>query len=200
MSPMDSTGMDDYGEAVQRLATSIGALTFGRFTLTSGGTSNFYFDGRLLTLHPEGSRLVGRAMLQLVLERGAEAIAGPTLGADPIVTSVAVLSQMNGTPVSAAIVRPEAKGHGRGKLIEGPSVQGKKVAVVDDTCTTGRSLLHAVDAVEAEGGEVVGVLCILDRHEGGGEKIRERGYELTALLEGDESGGVSPAGQVGGPQ
>ena len=192
--------MNDYGAAVQRLATAIGALTSGRFTLTSGGTSSFYFDGRLLTLNPEGCRLVGSAMLQLALERGAEAIAGPTLGADPIVASVAVLSQMNGTPVSAAIVRPEAKGHGRGKLIEGPSVRGKKVAVVDDTCTTGKSLLHAVDAVEAEGGEVVGVLCILDRHEGGGEEIRKRGYEFAALLKADEGGGISPALQAGRPQ
>ena len=192
--------MNDYGEAVLKLATSIEALTFGKFALTSGGTSSFYFDGRLLTLHPEGSHLVGSAMLELVLARGADAIAGPTLGADPIVASVAVLSQIEGTPISAAIVRPEAKGHGRGRLIEGPSVKGEKVVVVDDTCTTGRSLLHAIDAVEAEGAEVVGVLCILDRHEGGGEKIRERGYELTALLEADEGGGISPAGRGGGQQ
>ncbi len=192
---MDSTRTGDSGEAVLGLATEIGALAFGRFTLTSGGTSSFYFDGKLLTLHPEGSRLVGSAMLRLALERGAEAIAGPTLGADPIVASVAVLSQIDGTPVTAAIVRPEAKGHGRGRLIEGPPLEGKKVVVVDDTCTTGRSLLHAIDAVEAEGGEVVGVFCILDRHDGGGEAIRERGYELTALLEADEAGGISPAGR-----
>ena len=189
--------MNDHGGAVLRLATSIGALTFGSFTLSSGGTSGFYFDGRLLTLHPEGCHVVGSAMLRLALGRGAEVIAGPTLGADPIVASVAVLSQIDGTPISAAIVRSETKGHGRGRLIEGPPVRGKKVAVVDDTCTTGRSLLHAVDAVEAEGGEVVGVLCILDRHEGGGEEIRRRGYELTALLETDEEGGISPAGRGG---
>lgn len=197
MSRMDSTQMDDYGEAVLGLATSIGALKFGSFTLSSGGTSSFYFDGRLLTLHPEGCHLVGRAMLQLALERGADAIAGPTLGADPIVAAVAVLSHINATPVNAAIVRSEAKAHGRGRLIEGPPVRGKKVAVVDDTCTTGRSLLHAIDAVEAEGGEVVGVLCILDRHEGGSDAIRKRGYELTALLEADEAGGISPAGRGG---
>ena len=189
--------MDDYQEATLKLAKDIGALTFGQFTLTSGGKSGFYFDGRLLTLHPEGCHVVGSAMLQLALDRGAGVIAGPTLGADPIVASVAVLSQIKGSPVSAAIVRPEAKGHGRGRLIEGPPVRGKKVAVVDDTCTTGRSLLHAIAAVEAQGGEVVGVLCILDRHEGGGEEIRKRGYELTTLLEADEDGGISPAGRGG---
>ena len=192
--------MDDYGEAVLRLATSKGALTFGRFTLTSGRESSFYFDGRLLTLDPEGCHLVGSAMLELVLARGADAIAGPTLGADPIVAAVAVLSQINGTPVGAAIVRSQAKGHGRGRLIEGPSLRGSRVAVVDDACTTGGSLLHTIDAVEAEGGEVVGVLCILDRREGGSEKIRRRGYELTALLEADEAGGISPANLGKGQQ
>ena len=192
--------MNDYGEAVLRLATSKGALTFGRFTLTSGRESSFYFDGRLLTLDPEGCHLVGTAMLELALERGADAIAGPTLGADPIVAAVAVLSQVNGTPVGAAIVRSQAKGHGRGRLIEGPPVRGSKVAVVDDACTTGGSLLHAIDAVEAEGGEVVGVFCILDRREGGSEEIRKRGYELMALLEVDEAGGISPANLGKGQQ
>ena len=197
MLRMDSMRMSDYGEAVLGLATSIGALKFGSFTLSSGGTSSYYFDGRLLTLHPEGCNLVGSAMLQLAVERGADAIAGPTLGADPIVAAVAALSHINGTPVSAAIVRSEAKGHGRGRLIEGPPLRGKKVAVVDDTCTSGRSLLHAIEAVESERGEVVGVLCILDRSEDGGDEIRNRGYELTALLEADEAGGISPAGRGG---
>ncbi len=188
--------MTDYGEAVLRLATSKRALTFGCFTLSSGRTSSFYFDGRLLTLDPEGSHLIGSAMLHMALDLGAGAIAGPTLGADPIVASVAVLSHVQGTPVNAMIVRGAAKGHGRGRLIEGPPARGERVAVVDDACTTGGSLLHAIDAVEAEGGEVVGVLCILDRREGGSEEIRRRGYEFAALLEADEAGGVFPASET----
>lgn len=189
--------MIDYGKAVLEVAKRKGALKYGEFKLSAGGVSNFYFDGRLLTLDPEGAHLVGRAMLPLVLESGASAIAGPTVGADPIVAVVAVLSQIQNTPVRALIVRTEAKSHGRGRLIEGHLIPGEKVVVVDDACTSGKSLAHAIDAVEAAACEVVRVVCILDRREGGSDEIRKRGYGFTALLEADEQGHIQAAAQAG---
>ena len=178
---------------ILELAKRNGALKFGEFQLSAGGTSSYYFDGRLVTLDPEGAGLVARALLPILRRRGAEAIAGPTLGADPIVTSVALLSSEEGPPIPGLIVRMEAKGHGAGRLIEGPLTEGARVAVVDDACSTGASLLHAIEAVEAAGCRVVVVVCILDRHQGGSDEIRRRGYEFVSLLEADEHGDIRPA-------
>ncbi len=179
-------------ERILRVAREREALKFGSFKLSAGGTSGYYFDGRRLTLDPEGAYLVARAMLPIVHQAEAEAIAGPTLGADPIVAAVAMLSHSEGPPVSGLIVRKEAKGHGEQRLIEGPIRPGASVLVVDDSCTSGSSLFHAIDAVEAAGCRVAGVACILDRREGGGDEIRRRGYGFTALLEADELGRIGP--------
>lgn len=181
-------------EIVLRLAKELGALRFGRFELSGGGTSSYYFDGRLITLHPEGAYQVAKAILPMVLECGAEAIAGPTLGADPIVAAVAVLSHLEGRPIPGLIVRKEAKGHGARRIIEGPLRRGADVTVVDDACTTGASLIHAIDQLEAEGCRVVKVISILDRREGGSDEIRRRGYDFAALLEADDNGEIAPAG------
>ncbi len=187
---MDSADVN----AILDVARRTGALAFGEFTLSSGRTGSYYFDGRLLTLDPEGAYLVARALLPLVREADAEAIAGPTLGADPIVSAVAVLSHMDGKPIPGLIVRKEAKAHGMGRMIEGPLREGASVAVVDDSCTKGGSLLHAVNAMEDAGCRVVKVLCVLDRREGGSDELRRRGYDFTALLEADAEGNIVPAG------
>jgi nicotinate-nucleotide adenylyltransferase len=178
-------------EAILELSKRSGALRFGEFTLSSGGTSSYYFDGRLVTLDPEGAYLVAEAFLPILAECRAEAIAGPTVGADPIVSSVAVMSFKRGTPVTGLIVRMEAKRHGKGRMIEGNLKPGAAVAVVDDSCSTGRSLLHAIATVEEVGGRVVKVMCILDRHQGGSDEIRRRGYNFVALLEADEDGNIA---------
>ena len=178
--------------SILELAKRTEALTFGEFKLSAGGTSPYYFDGRVLTLHPEGAYLVARAFLPIVRGCGAEAIAGPTLGADPIVSAVVVLSHMEGTPIPGLIVRKELKQHGAGRLIEGPLREGAKVAVVDDTCTTGSSLFHAIEALEQAGCQVVKVLSILDRREGGSDEIRRRGYDFVALMEADDGGKIAP--------
>ena len=180
-------------EIILELAKQRGALTFGEFRLSAGGTSAFYFDGRLLTLDPEGAYHVAKAILPILDECGAEAIAGPTLGADPIVSAVSVMSYVHGRRIPGLIVRKEAKGHGGERAIEGPVVPGAGVAVVDDACTTGSSLLHAIDAVEAVGCRVVKVIAILDRREGGSDEIRRRGYDFVALLEANEAGEITPA-------
>jgi len=181
------------GETVsklQQIAEERGALRYGQFKLSAGGTSSYYFDGRLLTLDPEGGYLVAKALLPLVLDSGAEAIAGPTLGADPIVASVATVSHLEGTPVTALIVRGQAKAHGAGRRIEGSVREGMKVAVVDDTCTSGRSLFQAIEALEQAGCEVTTALCVLDRNEGGSAEVVRRGYPFRALLSADEQGKV----------
>ena len=188
-------------ETILELAKQTGALTFGEFKLSAGGTSRYYFDGRLVTLDPQGAYRVAKAFMPILRECGAEAIAGPTLGADPIVASVALMSYMEGHPIPGVIVRKEAKGYGGERSIEGPlpgaatggiNKHRPRVAVTDDTCTTGGNLFHAIDAVEAAGCEVVKVLVVLDRREGGSDEIKRRGYDFVALLEANEQGEMRP--------
>ncbi len=172
------------------------ALMFGEFTLSAGGVSNYYFDGRIITLDPQGANLVAQAFLPLLIDCGAEIIAGPTLGADPIVASVSAISYTEGTPISGLIVRKETKSHGGMRAIEGPIIHGtlsdRRIAVVDDTCSTGSSLFMAIDALEMAGSKIVKVLSILDRQMGGSREIIERGYDFQALLEADENGNIRP--------
>lgn len=177
-------------ERLLERALELGALRYGDFVLSSGQRSSYYFDGRMLTLDAEGSYLVGRLFLPIVREAGAQAVGGPTLGADPMVAAIALTSHMEGTPVQGFIVRKEAKGHGTLKMVEGPLEQGSRVAIVDDTCTTGGSLLHAIAAAEALGCKVVRVATILDRRQGGSDELRRRGYDFVALMEADATGKV----------
>jgi len=110
------------------------------------------------------------------------------------VAAVALTSHLEGAPMSAFIVRKEAKGHGTGQLIEGPLEEGIPVAIVDDVCTTGGSLFHAIEAAEAHGCSVVKVIALLDRHQGGSEEMRRRGYDFTAVLEATPEGEVKVVG------
>ena len=182
-------------EIILELAIEKRALQFGEFQLSAGGTSSYYFDGRIVTLDPKGAHYVAKAFLPVVRGSGAAAIAGPTLGADPIVAAVSMLSyQDGGAEVPGLIVRKETKEHGGKRAIEGSLVPGSRVAVVDDACSTGGSLFHAIEAVEDAGCEVVMVLTIIDRHQGGSEELRRRGYDFYALLEADAEGNVRPVG------
>lgn len=179
-------------ETILELSKEKGALKFGEFTLSAGGISNYYFDGRIITLDPEGAYHIAKAMLPILKECGAEAIAGPSLGADPMVSSISVMSYVEGQPIPGLIVRKEAKEHGAGRLIEGPLVEGMRIAVTDDTCSTGKNLFHAIEAVEAAGCTVVKVLSVLDRHQGGSAELKRRGYDFVALLEADADGNIRP--------
>lgn len=149
------------------------SLMFGDFTLVSGRKSKFYFDSKKTTLLPEGAYLVAAEVLDMLKshEIEADAIGGMTLGADPVVCPVAALSHLAGRPLRAFIVRKEAKGHGTGNQIEGNLAPGSRVVIVDDVVTTGGSTLRAIEAAEDAGLHVVAVLCIVDREEGGGEKL-----------------------------
>jgi orotate phosphoribosyltransferase len=177
-------------ERLLQLALERGALKYGDFTLSSGQRSKYYFDGRLLSLDPEGAYLIGKAILPILEEAGAHAIGGPTLGADPIVAAVALTSHLLGGSTPAFIVRKDAKSHGTGQLVEGPLAPGSRVAIVDDTCTTGASLFHAIEAAEAAGCTVAKVIAILDRHQGGSEELERRGYDFESIL------GATPEGEV----
>lgn len=154
------------------------SLKFGDFTLVSGKKSSFYFDSKKTTLLPEGAYLVAAQMLEVLRQNKveADAIGGMTLGADPIVCPIAALSHLDGPPLPAFIVRKEAKGHGTASQVEGNLAPGSRVIIVDDVVTTAGSTLRAIDAVEAAGHQVVAVLALVDREEGGTEKLSRWPY------------------------
>jgi len=153
------------------------SLRTGEFTLSSGKRSSYYLDCRMTTLDARGALLIGRLLLQCMRSHDihAEAIGGLTLGADPIATAVAVVSAIEGQPISAFIVRKETKAHGTQRAIEGyDGSPGSRVVVVDDVCTTGDSILTAAEKAEAAGYEVAAAFCIVDREEGGTDLIAKR--------------------------
>ena len=174
-----------------RLLELLTALSFERkaVTLSSGRTSNFYVDCKQTTLHPEGQVLVGRILfreLKLFEERRGSrigGIGGLTLGADPIACSVALTSTLAGSPFPAFVVRKEPKGHGTEQYIEGLSnlTPGDKLAVVEDVITTGGSALRAIERVRAAGFVVPLVFALVDRQEGGREKIEEAEVEVVSI-------------------
>lgn len=149
------------------------SLKFGDFTLVSGKKSSYYFDSKLTTLTAEGAYLVGKSFFSTIEEEKIEAdlIGGMTLGSDPIVTAVALISRIEGKPIDAFIVRKEPKGHGTQNWLEGLVEKGRRTIIVDDVVTTGGSTFKAIDKAEEFGLKVVAVLALLDREEGGGEAI-----------------------------
>lgn len=153
----------------------------GSMTLASGKTSDFYFDGKQVTLDPVGSLTVGKVILGMLGGRKVDAIGGPTLGADPIATAVSLLSSHTGNPIRAFIVRKEAKKHGLQKMIEGPALKaGDRVVMVEDVITSGGSVLKAIEEVEKLGAKVIQVICLVDRQEGA-EKVLAA-YEYTPIF------------------
>ncbi|HEY0154860.1 MAG TPA: orotate phosphoribosyltransferase [Longimicrobium sp.] len=156
----------------------------GDFVLSSGARSRFYIDCRTTTTHAEGQAVVGRLGLAAVREAGLrpDAIGGLTMGADPVAYAIAHASWIAGDPVNAFTVRKEPKAHGTGKRVEGCFAAGMRVVVVEDVITTGGSALKAIEAVEAEGGEVIAVLSLVDREEGGREAIEARDYPVHAII------------------
>ncbi len=194
-----SSGPEDREQLLQLMRER--ALRVGDFVLASGRHSSFYFDGRLVTLDPRGALLVGRQLLQLLRRDGVTRVGGPTLGADPMVAAVALCSALDeGPQIPAFIVRQEAKSHGTGGWWAGPPPQpGDAVGVVDDTLTTGGSLLQAAERVAATGARVAAIYTLLDREEGGRERLEAAGYRLRSifrrseLLAGAQAPGASGA-------
>ena len=176
---------------ILELAHETGALLYGEFTLASGKKSDHYYDGKQLTLHPEGAYLIGKEILDRLAGIDVDAIGGLVMGAIPIVTAVTLVSHQEGKPIPSFIVREEPKEHGTRKKIEGQFRKGSKVAIIDDVITAGGSVKKAIEAVEAEGCEVVKVIVIVDRNEGGSERLRKEGYNFEAIIDLWPSGEAS---------
>jgi orotate phosphoribosyltransferase len=160
--------------ARQKLLSTLAHKSFrlGEFKLSSGATSDYYIDCRTTTLDAQGSRLTGEVFLEEIRKRGwkAHAIGGLTMGADPIVVAVAVVSgELNGF-----LVRKAEKQHGTGQRIEGFREQGARVVIVDDVCTTGASTVQAIQAAREFGFEIVGVMCLVEREEANGRPHVEK--------------------------
>lgn len=178
-------------EEVLKLMRETKALQYGDFTLASGVKSSYYFDGRLLTLHPEATYLIGRIIFNLLADTKIDAVGGVAIGGVPMATAIAIVSRLEDKPIPAFIVREERKEHGTRSRIYGHLPRAGRVAIVDDVITTGGSVLKAIEAVEAEGCQVVKVVALLDRQEGGSEELQRRGYNFGALFSSDVSGEVT---------
>ncbi len=181
--------------------------TDGPFTLRSGRVSSWYLDARQTTFSGEGARLVGAAVWEVIEADGVDAVGGMTMGADPIAVAAAVHAAGRGRPLRAFSVRKQAKDHGTGGRLAGPVGPGDRVAIVEDTATTGGSLIEALEAAEAEGLEVVRAVVLVDRSGGeAGRRAAERGVPYTALFlpadlgvdEAPEEAAAIPPGD-GGP-
>ncbi|MFO1020290.1 MAG: orotate phosphoribosyltransferase [Planctomycetales bacterium] len=170
------------------------ALKFGDFTLASGKKAKYYLDGKQITLHSTGLRLVSEGLLDLLAGVEFSGFGGMSIGADPIVGGVLTAAAARGQSLDGFMVRKEAKGHGTGKFIEGPVQAGDKVVIVDDVVTTGGSAIQAIERVEEFGCKVVAVVAIVDRMEGGRANFAARGLDLKSLLTIEDFGLTPPQG------
>jgi orotate phosphoribosyltransferase len=154
----------------------------GDFLLSSGLRSSYYVNKTQVTLHPQGALAVGRLLFPL-LPVDTQAVGGLTMGADPIVTAVSVVSVYENRPIPALIIRKEAKGYGTRAYIEGPSLpEGANVVVLEDVVTTGQSALKAVERLKDAGYTVNQVISLIDRHQGGGELYQSVGLKFETLF------------------
>jgi orotate phosphoribosyltransferase len=182
------------------------SFRLGEFKLSSGGTSDYYIDCRTTTLDAEGARLTGRVFLDLIQSKKwkPRAIGGLTMGADPIVVAVALLTAQRGqgdhavrpdpsdsgdTLIHGFLVRKQEKSHGTGQRIEGFREKGARVVIVDDVCTTGSSTIQAIAAAREFGFDIAGVACLVEREEAGGRAAVEKAagaVEFVSLFKSSE--------------
>ena len=178
--------MADRDELIEHIKNL--AVVHGRVTLTSGAEADYYVDMRRVTLDGVAAPLVGRVMNDLVADWNIDIVGGMTMGADPVATAMLHARAASGGRVDAIVVRKAAKAHGMQRRIEGASVAGRRVLVVEDTSTTGGSPLEAVEAVRAEGGEVIGVAVIVDRNTGAAQRIEAAGLPYRYAVSLDDLG------------
>jgi orotate phosphoribosyltransferase len=182
--PPDSSTTIDLTQERQFLLDLLCQLAYkeGDFVLSSGQRSSYYINGKQATLHPQGALAIGRLLLSSV-PFDTEAVAGLTLGADPIVSAVSVVSAIENRPIPALIIRKEAKGHGTMAYIEGPSLPaGARVVVLEDVVTTGQSALKAVERLKDAGYSVDQVMALVDRQQGGAELYESTGLKFQTLF------------------
>ena len=157
------------------------AVVHGKVILSSGKEADYYVDLRRVTLDHIAAPLVGEVMLELTKDLDYEAVGGLTLGADPVATAMMYVAARNGKAIDSFVVRKAEKAHGLQRRIEGPDVKGRRVLAVEDTSTTGGSVLTAVEALQEAGAIVVGVAVIVER--GAKPKIDEAGFEYRAAYQ-----------------
>ncbi len=159
------------------------SVTHGNFVLSSGQRSTYYIDARKTTMSAEGQRLIGPLALAAIREAGwaPAAVGGLTMGADPVAYAIARASADAPPLVQAFSVRKAAKEHGTRRRIEGNFTKGQPVVVIEDVITSGGSALQAIEAIRSEGGEILGVLAVVDREQGGREAIEAAGLIVVAL-------------------
>lgn len=184
--------MTETATARERLLALIDELAVvrGRVTLASGMEADYYLDLRRVTLEHRAAPLVGDVVLNLLDEHGlltgedaVQSIGGLTMGADPVATAVMHRSVERGTPVDSFVVRKAAKQYGMGRRVEGPSVEGRRVVALEDTSTTGGSVLDAVGALREAGAHVVAVVVVVDRDTGAKERVEaEAGVPYLAAI------------------
>ena len=162
------------------------AVVHGKVILSSGKEADYYVDLRRVTLDAVAAPLVGQAMLEATKEFEYEAVGGLTLGADPVATAMMHEAKKLGRILNSFVVRKEGKAHGLQRRIEGPDVKGKRVLAVEDTSTTGGSVLTAVEALNEAGAIVVGVAVVVDR--GAGKKIEDAGLKYVSVVSLQELG------------
>jgi len=178
------------------------SVRHGTFVLSSGGTSNYYVDCKLTTLDPAGAWLTGQVMYALISQQAAkqgvklDGIGGLTLGADPIALATSIYSHCakDGQALQTFIVRKAAKGHGQARLIEGNFKEGDTVVVIDDVVTKGDSTIKAIEAVKEAGGKIAFIAVLVDRQQGGRQKIEEMGYQVVAAFNKEELLGTEGQG------
>ncbi len=171
--------LTDNNETLRESLISTGAVKFGDFTLASGRKSRYYVDIKKASTDPGVLALIAMGMADVYDDE--DLVAGPELGAIPL--AVALSLELK---VPFVMIRREARSRGTGKRLEGPGVDGKRIVVVEDVITSGGSVVSAIEAVRAEGGIVERVLCVVDREEGGRERLADIGIELLPLVRASE--------------
>ena len=164
------------------------AVRRGDFTLASGQKSNYYINGKLLSLDSEGLALMAEFFLMEIEGENIQAVGGMTLGADPIVGAILTLADSKGLKLDGFIVRKEPKGHGTRSQVEGPVKEGARVAIIEDVSTTGGSSKKAIDALKPLGCEIVKVITLVDRQQGAKENFAEWGYKFKSIFTKTELG------------
>jgi len=162
----------------------------GDFVLASGARSSYYIDARLTTMSAQGLVLIGGLGLKTIRAAGWKpaAVGGLTMGADPVAYAIAAASASGAGVIEAFSVRKTAKDHGTGRRIEGNFRSGDAVVVVEDVITSGGSARQAIEAIQAEGGEILGILAVVDREEGGRQSLEQAGYQVRTLITAGELG------------
>ena len=180
------TVAEDTAELIEKIKAL--AIVRGQVTLSSGRTSDYYVDMRRVTLAGAVAPVIGRVMRALVADWDFEAVGGLTLGADAVATAMLHAAAATGERLDAFVVRKEGKAHGLQQRIEGPAVAGRRVLAVEDTSTTGASVLTAVDALREAGADVIGVAVIVDRNTGAAEAVEAAGLPYRAAIAAHDLG------------